>query len=518
MVDDGTMRARLGIGALIGLLAAGAAIGVGELVAGFLRPAASPIIVVGNRFITLTPESVKRWAIREFGTNDKHVLLSGIYVVIALFAIGVGLLAVHRLWLGLCGLAVFGVIGVYCAVSANGAQTSDVVPALFSAGVGLLVLRALVRVAGGPSAVGVRDGLLANRRRFLQASAATAGLAAAGTVVGRYESTHRFDAAKVRAAVRLPIPASPAPALPAGVDLGKGAVPFLTPNAQFYRIDTALTLPQIDPAKWKLRIHGLVEHEIELSYAQLLARPMIQRYITLNCVSNEVGGDLISTAEFLGAPLADLLREAGVDPSADQLVATSYDGMTIGSPTAVVLDGRDAMLAVGMNGEPLPIAHGFPVRMVVPGLYGYVSACKWIVDIEATTFAATQPYWVEEGWVAEPRLQLAARIDTPKSFAQVKVGQTVPIAGVAWDQHVGVSKVEVQVDGGEWTAARLAAVPSTDTWRQWVLPWTVPSSGEHTLRVRATDAKGQLQPTAVADPFPSGATGLHQIKVRANQG
>src|SRR6202000_669048 len=227
-----------------------------------------------------------------------------------------------------------------------------------------------------------------------------------------------------------------------GTDLGKSGVPFVTPNGDFYRIDTALSVPQIDPTKWKLRIHGQVDHEMTLTYDDILARPLIERWITLACVSNEVGGNLISNARFLGAPLADILREAGVHPGAGQLVSTSSDGMTIGTPTAVVMDGRDAMLAVGLNGDPLPVEHGFPVRMVVPGLYGYVSACKWIVDIEATTFSSFDAYWVARGWVQETRIVVSSRINTPKPSAQLPLGQPVTVAGVAWDQHVGVAKVE----------------------------------------------------------------------------
>jgi DMSO/TMAO reductase YedYZ molybdopterin-dependent catalytic subunit len=241
---------------------------------------------------------------------------------------------------------------------------------------------------------------------------------------------------------------------------------------------------------------------------------MIDRWITLCCVSNPVGGPLVSNALFRGTLLADLMREAGLSSQADQLLLGSYDGYTFGAPAAVVMDGRDALLAVGMNGEALPTEHGFPARTVVPGLYGYVSACKWIVDIKATTFAAEQAYWVHEGWAPHPPIELMSRIDTPRHDGAVQVGTSVPIAGVAWDQHVGVSRVEVQVDDGAWQRAVLAAVPSTDTWRQWYLPWTPNTAGSHTLRVRATDARGRPQVTADHAPFPAGATGLHTVTVQ----
>jgi DMSO/TMAO reductase YedYZ molybdopterin-dependent catalytic subunit len=502
-------RVAAGVGALVGLLSAGIAIGVGELVAAFVRPAASPVIAVGNRFIALTPESVKRWAIREFGTNDKHVLLTGIYLGIAVFAVIVGVLAVRWLWAGVAGVALLGAVGVYCALTAAAHQGSDVVPSILGAVAGGFALVALLGQAGEPGA------LRPSRRQFLQGSAAAAGLALVSGFGGRALQHARHDVSKARSALRLPAPAEPAPPLANGTDLGKSKVPYDTPNTDFYRIDTALTFPQIDPKSWRLRIHGMVDRELTLTYDQLLARPLIERWITLTCVSNVVGGTLVSNARFLGARLTDLLHEAGVDPKADQLLATSKDGMTIGSPTAVVMDGRDAMLAVGMNGEPLPIEHGFPVRMVVPGLYGYVSACKWIVDLQATTFENAQAYWVQGGWAAKGPIRLASRIDTPGYGTKVPVGQAVAVAGVAWDQHVGVSKVEVQVDSGEWQQARLAPVPSTDTWRQWVFPWAVGSAGQHTLRVRATDAQGVLQDGQHRGPFPSGATGYHQIMVNA---
>jgi len=500
-------RGDIAAGAVVGLLAAGATVGVGELVAAGVRPAAAPVIAVGNRVILLTPESVKRWATREFGTNDKHVLLTGIYTVLGLAAIVIGILAVRWLWAGLAGVALLGAFAVYCALTAHAHRGSDAVPAIFGTLAGAAVLVWLLR------AVRSDDGTVSlTRRQFLQAGIATAGFAAILSVGGRAWQHTKFGVNKQRADLRLPPPASPAPVL-SGADLGKSPTPFVTPNGQFYKIDTTLVSPQVDPRVWKLRIHGMVDHEVTLTFADLIKRPLIERWITLTCVSNDVGGDLVGNARFLGARLADLLREVGIHPDADQLLATSDDGMTIGSPTAVVMDGRDAMLAVGMNGEPLPIDHGFPVRMVVPGLYGYVSACKWIVDLEATTFAKAQGYWVRAGWAERGPIRLASRIDTPRSGAKLLVGQVVPIAGVAWDQHVGVSKVEVQVDSQPWQEARLATVPSTDTWRQWVLPWKVTGTGQHTIRVRAFDAHGTAQDAHYMDPFPSGSTGFHQILV-----
>ena len=313
------------------------------------------------------------------------------------------------------------------------------------------------------------------------------------------------------------LPKVTAPPLPRGVDLGKSGKPWATPNGDFYRIDTALSVPQIAPQDWQLRIHGMVDRPMTLTYKDLLARPMIERWITLCCVSNVVGGPLISNALWLGTPLADLLREAGIHPDSDQLFMTSYDGMTIGSPTKVVMDGRDSLLAVGMNGVPLPQEHGFPARIVVPGLYGYVSACKWVVDINATTFVAQQAYWPHGGWASgqlETAVRLESRIDTPRSGKTVAGGKPVAIAGVAWDQHVGVSTVEVQVNDDPWQPARLATVPSTDTWRQWVVAWTPPASGTYRLRVRATDDRAGAAADQAAG-LPVRRDRLHTITVQA---
>ena len=494
------------IGGLFGLLAAGVSLGVGELAAAVIRPASSPVIAVGNRMILLTPEPVKRWAIRQFGTDDKHALLTGIYLVLAVCAVVIGLIAIRRPRLGIAGVGLFGLLGVYSASTANAARPSDVIPSILGAVAGGFVLHRLLRTTGTNAQV-------TDRRQFLSLSLIALGVAAFGTLFGRLLQTQRFDANKARAKIVLPAPKDSEPAPRVGYDLGKSGVPFQTPNSDFYRIDTALSIPQLDPDTWQLRIHGQVEHELTISYADLLARPLVERWITLACVSNEVGGDLISTAQFRGVLLKDLLMEAGVSPSADQLLAVSADGMTIGSPTAIVMDGRDAMLAVGMNGQPLPVAHGFPVRMVVPGLYGYVSACKWIVELQATTFAAEQAYWVQGGWAQQGPVKLASRIDRPSGSQKLARGQQVAIAGVAWDQHVGVSRVEVQVDNGSWLPATVAPVPSADTWRQWVVLWTPTDPGHHKIRVRAYDAAGNAQDQAIADPFPSGATGLHTIGV-----
>lgn len=515
----GTVRTRAALGVLtgpvIGLLSAAVAVGIGEAVAAFVRPAAAPVIAVGNKLILLTPSPVERTATQTVGTNDKADLIIGIYVVLAIFAGFIGYLAMQRLLYGLIGIAVFAAFGVFCAATANASRATDVIPTIVGSAAAAVVMTMLVRLAGGDDRTDAPTGLVP-RRSFLQAGTATAALAALAGFGGRAVQHARFDVSHERDTLTLPAPSPAADdVLPRGVDLHKSGVPWVTPNDEFYRIDTALALPEVSRKGWSLRIHGLVDQELTLTWDELVRRPMIERWITLCCVSNEVGGKLISNAKWLGTRLADVLREAGVRSECDQLLLTSVDGMTIGAPTKVVMDGRDALLAIGMNGAPLPIAHGYPVRTIVPGLYGYVSACKWVVDIEATTFADHKAYWVQGGWAQQTDIKLESRIDTPRSGQRVSVGRPVPVAGIAWDQHVGVSKVEVQVDSGPWLPARLAAVPSTDTWRQWVVSWTPAAPGSHRLRVRAFDGHGTPQTLHRANVYPSGATGLHTITVQA---
>jgi DMSO/TMAO reductase YedYZ molybdopterin-dependent catalytic subunit len=504
---------------------------VGEIVAAFIRPTATPVIAVGNKFILLTPESLKEYAIRKFGTNDKHMLLLGIYTGIALLSVVLGILAVRWLWAGLAGLSAFGAVGVWSAATANAAQPSDVIPTIVGTLAALGVLIALVRALGAGNqwplpvrwrSAGTTPGAGAEtsdaptgtaRRTFLAGSVGAAAVAAGAGFGGRALQHARFDAEQSRRAVTLPRPASPATALPAGVDQHAGATPFVTSNDRFYRVDTALTVPQLTTDSWRLRIHGDVDRTLTMTYDDLLRRPLIERYVTMTCVSDQVGGPYVSTAKFLGVPLAPLLNEVGVHATADQLVGTSSDGMTIGTPTAVIMDGRDAMLAIGMNGEPLPLAHGFPCRMLVPGLYGYVSGTKWLVDLEATTFASRKTYWVNRGWARRAPIRIQSRIDTPRGLSVLRRGERVTIAGIAWHQRVGIKSVQVRIADGEWQEARLARVPSTDTWVQWMLPWTVAGSGPVNLQVRAIDRDGVMQDEKRREVFPSGATGWHSVVV-----
>ena len=349
------------------------------------------------------------------------------------------------------------------------------------------------------------------RRRFLVTSGIAVAAAAVGTLAGRELITRR-NVSQARAALRFPRPAVPAPPLPAGSNLNiPGLSSFITPNDSFYRVDTALLLPQVDPATWQLRIHGMVQRELTITFAELLKRPLIEDYVTLTCVSDPVSGPYVGNAKWLGASLAALIRQARPLVGASQLLCTSVDGFTSGTPLEVVLDGRDALLAVAMNGTALPVEHGFPARMVVPGLYGYVSATKWVTDIEVTTFAAASAYWVQRGWSQQAPIKTESRIDVPAGGTPLRPGRT-PVAGVAWAQHKGIAAVEVRVDRGPWHQARLAAVPDIDTWRQWVWEWLA-TPGNHLLEARATDQTGYTQTPVQAPPPPNGASGYPSATV-----
>jgi DMSO/TMAO reductase YedYZ molybdopterin-dependent catalytic subunit len=491
-------------GALSGLAAVAAALGVGELIALLTGPLTGPVVAVGGAVIDLVPEPVKHFAITVFGVYDKIALQVGTLVLLSAAGIGLGVLAVRRRGLAVAGVAVFALLGAVAAVTRHRADWTAVVPSLLGGLAGAAVLARLTREPSEFSDVGE------DRRRVLRLGGAILGLGALTAVAGRWYGARRSVSAE-RAAVHLPAPASPAPALAPGAERRVPRLsPFVTPNPDFYLIDTALVVPQVAPADWTLRIHGRVRNPLTLTYAQLLSRPMIERYITLTCVSNEVGGGLVGTARWRGVRVSDLLAEAGPEDGADQVVSRSVDGFTAGTPTAVLRDGRDAMLAVGMNGVPLPIEHGFPVRMVVPGLYGYVSATKWLAELELTSFADFDAYWIRRGWAAKAPIKLQSRIDTPAAGARIPAGAVV-VAGVAWAQHVGVSKVDVQVDDGAWQEASLEPVPSVDTWRQWTLRWDA-TPGRHRLTVRAYDATGALQDETERPPLPDGATGWHSLE------
>ena len=498
---------------LIGLLAGFSALAAAELVAGAVD-GVSPVVSVGDAVIDRVPSFVQDFAIDVFGAADKAALIVGILVVLGLLAAAVGRLSVTRPGLAAGAVAGLGLVGV---VAARGDGTTlsfarDAAPSVVGAGVGIAVLLAGRRQPEGPLDESVRgDAPLLDRRHFLGFVAVVGAVAASAGAVGRYLQG-QGGAAASRAAVVLPRPRRPLAPVPGGADLGvEGVAPFVTPNGDFYRIDTALLVPQVRTEGWTLRVHGMVDRELELTFDELLARDLVEADATLACVSNEVGGDLVGNARWLGARLDDLLREAGVQRGATQVVPRSADGFAAGFPTQVAMDGRDALVAVGMNGEPLPLEHGFPARLVVPGLYGYVSATKWLTEIELTRLGDFDSYWVRRGWAKEAPIKTQSRIDIPRSGASLRTGR-VPVAGVAWAQSRGIRTVEVRVDDGPWRPARLGAGVGDDTWRQWIYEWDA-DEGDHTLAVRATDGDGDTQTGEREAPIPSGATGWHTIEV-----
>lgn len=505
--------------ALAGVVAVGAALAAGELAAVPVSPDASPYFAVGSSVVDHSPEAVRKWAIETFGVADKLALFIGMGIVIAVLAAACGYLERRRPPLGSVVIAAFGLVGVLAALNRPDATWTNTLPSIVAGVVGVVVLRVLITQLG-PASVDPDevDGESADdeakpaaRSDFTRRFVLTAGgIAAAAVVVGVVARRVLADTAGVvadRARVLLPRAVSQAPPIPAGAELVvSGATPFMTSNADFYRIDTALQVPTLTTGEWRLRIHGDVDREVTLSWDDLLAMPMTERIVTLACVSNEVGGDLVGNATWLGVPMREVLDLAGVRPGSDMLLSTSVDGWTCGTPISALTDGRDALLAVGMNGSPLPLEHGYPVRQVVPGLYGYVSATKWVVDWEITRFSEAKAYWTTRGWSALGPIKMASRFDRPADGTEHPAGEVV-VAGTAWAQHTGIERVEVRVDQGPWQPAELTTEYSIDTWRQWKFVWQA-TKGNHTLECRAIDQKGMPQIERYQAPAPDGASGL----------
>nr|WP_083472906.1 molybdopterin-dependent oxidoreductase [Kibdelosporangium phytohabitans] len=482
-----------------GVLGVVAAVAVGHLVAGLLDGNASPLIAVGNTAIDLTPAPVKDWAIATFGTADKIVLLTGMGVVLLGVAAVAGLLSRRSPAPGTVLAVVVGALGLIAVMVRPDLGQLAILAPLASLFAGVGVFRLMHRLARPPMES-------ADRRKFLRTSAGVAaGVGLAG--LGGQLLGNRTDVEASRAAVGALKPAQPAPPMPPSADFVPRTPRFITSNRDFYRIDTALSVPKVLAEDWVLRIHGAVDKELTLRFADIRRMPLVERTVTLTCVSNEVGGDLISTSNFIGVPLKDILADAGVKPGADQLFSTSADGWTCGTPVADIM--QRGLLAIGMNGEPLPVEHGFPARMVVPGLYGYVSATKWVVDMEFNRFGDKDPYWLTRGWAQRGPIKTQSRIDSPRGSA--KAGK-VTVAGIAWAQPRGVAKVEVRVDGRDWVTARLATEVNPDTWRMWEADVDL-APGERTVECRATDRTGYVQTDAIALPAPDGATGWHSVRL-----
>ncbi len=547
-------------GAAAGLVAAALALAVGEFVARLLE-GESLVRAIGDVVVDSSPRAVSGVAIETFGTNNKPALLSGVVALSLLLGALLGPLAMRYRAIGVGAMAAFALAG-----GLAGARDPFTSPAqawttaAAAGGAGIATLLWLLRMAneGGADAPAAppdprvkRPG----RRRFLQFAGGGLAAAALSVPLGRRLIEPAGDVDAQRAAIVLPPPSTPAPVpstpTPASAEATPqpppgaptppsqtptpepspvvqggpasvpGISPLVTPNSEFYRIDTALSVPRIDSAQWRLRITGMVERPAEFTFDELLAMDLREEVSTLACVSNEVGGELVGTAYWLGVPLPALLHGAGVQADATQVIGRSVDGFTVGFPTDVALDGRESLVVFGMNGEPLPADHGFPARLIVPGLYGYVSATKWLGEIELSRLDSFDSYWVYRGWAQQAPIKLQSRIDVPRGGQSLAPGK-MRIAGVAWGGLSGVSGVQVRVSrrstGGErsegaWTDAELGEELSDSSWRQWVADW-VASEGVFDLEVRAIDRSGMVQTAEEAPPFPDGATGHHTTRVR----
>ena len=509
--------------ALLGVLAAGFGVAIGTLVAALIDPAYSPIEVVASTAIDLPPQAVKEWATSTFGTASKSVVVGVVVVAVIAIAAWAGVASRTRSRFGIQVMLVAGVVGAVAALLRPVDALLAPLPSLVAGAAAALALWWLLRMTQPSSTAEPGEELFASsttlegpeasskwqqpkevsRRGVLLGIGGVVVVGGAALASARWLTT-RASAVASRVAAVLPKAAEPLAPLPASVQAPvPGMTPFITPNTDFYRIDTAVIVPQVTAEEWTLSFDGMVRRPFTISYAELLEMPMVERDITIMCVSNPIGGDLIGTARWLGTPLLPLLERAGIEPGADQLFSTSVDGWTCSTP----LDGlpeREPLLAIGMNGEPLPIEHGFPVRMIIPGLYGFISATKWVTRISATTYAQDPAYWTVRGWATDAPVLTGSRIDLPQG--SVTVGQTA-IGGVAWAMDGdGISRVEVSIDDGPWQDAQLAGQPNPRTWRQWWLEWEA-TPGRHTIAVRATNGLGETQTSEVRDVVPSGATG-----------
>ena len=520
-----------GRGALAGLASASLLLAVASTLARVAGRGSNPLLAVADVVVLLSPPALTSFAISTFGSYDKLVLLVGIGVVVAALAAASGALATRRLAVGLVPPAAFVAAALAAVLTGpNGGGPLALLPTLLATVVGAAAFVVLVRLARRPGRAGrssaVTHGAAAergstatagtprttpttSRRLFLGATGGVVVAAGAVAAAGRGLGGGVRDAVASRSRLVLPAPTEPVGPVPVGAQVGP--VPFRTPNADFYRVDTALSVPRFAAEDWVLRVSGMVDRPVELTWADLVALEVVEREVTLVCVSNEVGGELSGNAVWRGVRLSDVLELAGIGPDADMLLSTSVDGWTASTPLEAVVGNDDALLAFGMNGEPLPFEHGFPLRMVVPGLYGYVSATKWVSGLELTRFDTDQAYWSTRGYAERAPVKLSSRIDVPGSFARLGAGRNA-VAGTAWAPGTGIDRVEVQVDDGAWQPAQLGDVLSSTTWRQWSWAWDA-APGSHTLRVRAVDADGDLQVQERAPIAPDGSTGWHSVAV-----
>lgn len=573
-----------------GIVAAGGALGLSEILSGLSRKIPSLVVSVADVIVDNTPGFLARWSIDTLGSAQKPSLVWGIVVVSILLGAVLGWASRERWWVAPAGLVVFAVVGGWAA--ANNPLGSDGLgwmSGLLSGAFGIVLFLGLYALAMADVSAGEADepsdaedrrlpmvgrGRFDDRRRFVGAVGIMAGASLAGGLLGRWlrrrdtvEGARGGFAAEALEGRTIATPtarSTPRPTEQAGdaeavivtspsataeatstptadgtpeataeataeatpsvtaeplrepnFDYVAGIAPLITPNEDFYLIDTALSYPQVEPEDWSLRIHGMVDREVEISYEELLDLGLVQQDVTLSCVSNRVGGRLVGNATWVGVPLATVLDQAGVQPGATQIVGRSVDRWTAGFPTEVALDGRVALVAVQMNGEPLPISHGFPARLVVAGLYGYVSATKWLSDIELTTWEAFNGYWIPRGWGKEGPIKTQSRVDVPRRDSTIDPGPTA-IAGVAWAPTRAIERVEVQVDEEQWVEAELSRETTVNSWRQWMVTWNA-TPGDHQIRVRATDGTGTTQTSEIQSPAPDGATGWHTIRVRTEE-
>ena len=501
---------------LAGAFAAGLGLGISELLAGLVAAFPSLFEALGNWVVDVSPTPLREFAIEVFGTADKLVLLISIAVVTLVIGAVVGIFARNRFWLAAVVFIGFGVIAALAG--ARDPQVSlgmTIIPGGAAALTGLGVLQWLYGLGRSDEPAEDKEPS-GSRRAFLLGAGAVLSLAALSGGLGRVLVERAKRAVAGRSEVSLPSAVEPLAPAPAGASFDiEGLDPILVPNQDFYRIDTALSVPRVDLQDWTLTVRGRVNREYTIDFAQLLDMRMVERDITLSCVSNRVGGELVDNARWLGVSLSEILDRAGVADDAEQIVGRSVDDFTVGFPVEAAYDGRDALVAVGMNGEPLPFEHGFPARLVVAGLYGYVSATKWLSEIELTGWEEFDAYWVPRGWAKEAPIKTQSKIDVPGEAEQIPPGATT-VAGVAWAPTRGISKVEVQLgEGADWVEAELSDPLSINSWVQWRIPWDAPE-GRQTLTVRATDGDGNLQAEAPSPPAPDGATGWHRIRVSVN--
>jgi DMSO/TMAO reductase YedYZ molybdopterin-dependent catalytic subunit len=511
--------------ALSGIAAAAVALGAAALVAVPFGASADSRTAIGSTVVDLTPGPVKEWAIQLFGTSDKLFLALSVLVVIAVVAAVAARFERSRIPTGSLVIGLAGVAGSAAVLSRTGATFVDIVPTLIGAACGIVTLRFLTsgRLADGEGAplgsdeAAEKPDQPADPGRRL--SLAAMGFAAVGVlagVLGAVLSRQLHSVSGDREAFKPPTVKDPIPPVPPTVQPAGVALPsFVTSGADFYRIDTALSVPQLSRGDWQLKIHGMVDREFTYRFDDLAEFDLIEKMITLACVSNPVGGDLISNGVWTGYRVRDLLAAAGVHSDADMVLSTSIDGFTAGTPVEALTDDRDSLLAITLDGQPLPVEHGYPARLVVPGLYGYVSATKWIVDLEVTRYDRAESYWTRLGWSPRGPIKTESRIDVPRSGADVPRGPT-RFGGVAWAQHRGVKAVEVRIDDGPWQPAQLGAAYNDDTWRLWSFDWQAEQTGNHQIAVRATDNTGAVQTSDEADVVPDGASGWHTVpfKVR----